>query len=75
MTFRSVSNNYTHAHVQSYGNQHGFSEENFERTSKDAFHPLCKRQVLKFHGGVVFLVPCAFSHLFSFLDKKYRTKM
>jgi hypothetical protein len=74
-TFWTDQNNYAYTHVQSYGKHHGFSEENFERPSKDAFDPLRKGQVLKFHGGMIFLVSGALSDLFGFFDKKHRTEI
>lgn len=71
----SIQNSYAYAHVQSCGNQHGFSDENLERSSQDSFYSLHSRQVLEFHGSMIFLVSCALSHRFSFLDKNHRTEI
>jgi hypothetical protein len=65
-TFWTDQNNYAYTHVQSYSKHHGFSEENLERSSKGAFDPLRKGQVLNLHGGMIFLVSGALSDLFGF---------
>jgi hypothetical protein len=74
-SFWTDQNNYAYTHVKSYGKHHWFSEENFERPSKDAFDPLRKGQVLNLHGGMISLVSGALSDLFGFFNKKHRTEI